>query len=141
MKRRSRSHSSALPPLACLGLAAFLLGGLPSAVKADDSKLPTRALPAETLEIEGSLDGGAGYSEGGPYEMTAVVGAPESGFASGGNYSLRGGLLPFVRLPLRFEDGFESGAPNRWDSVTGASMTSEEVGSEDLDRSAGDQGS
>ncbi len=38
-----------------------------------------------------TIDGGGGYSSGGPYEMVGTAGQPDAGVSAGGDYVLNGG--------------------------------------------------
>lgn len=52
-----------------------------------------------------TMDGGAGTSAGGPYELTGTIGQPDAGFSAGGDYELLGGFWPGGPLCfVEFED-------------------------------------
>jgi len=50
-----------------------------------------------------SVDGGAGQSSGGVYNLQGVAGQPEAGLLAGGDFSLAGGYLSgaFVMPPIQ----------------------------------------
>lgn len=73
-------------------------------VQADDSTLIS---PSADYEISWwTVDGGGGaFSTGGDYELSGMVGQPDAGESSGGDYGLTGGFWAwwakyFVYLPL-----------------------------------------
>jgi len=77
-----------------------------------------------TYELSWDTIGGGGVSSGGTYSLTGIVGRPEAGAMSGGNYELLGGFLPggpfcivdFYSFAIFAEYWLETGcnAGNNW---------------------------
>jgi hypothetical protein len=89
---------------ALLGTLALLLVGAAASL-------------AQTYSIDWStIGGGGGTSTGGVYTVSGIIGQPDAGATSGGNYLLTGGFWSLIAVVQT------AGLPNLWIAYSGKSV-------------------